>query len=130
MPTRIRMQLERGSTKNEEGSIGIIEILARLCDQDRSVEAVYLCNPAVRRISKTKKEGNLCGYRNLQMIISYIISAEVQGSEHFPNGLPSVLDLQDLIEEAWDKGVNSQSRVETGGLKGTRKYIGTPEVRK
>ena len=129
MPTRIRMQLERGSTKNEKGSTGIIKILARLCDQDRSVEAVYLCNPAVQRINKTNKEGNLCGYRNIQMIITYIIGAGAQGSEHFPNGLPSVLDLQDLIEEAWDKGINSQGRVETGGLKGTRKYIGTPEVR-
>ena len=33
-----------------------------------------------------------------------------------------------MIEQAWDMGFNSSGRIETGGIKGTRKYIGTPEV--
>ena len=130
MPARLRMQLEGGSTRNKERPTALIEILGRLCDLDQSVETVYLCHPAVRRLSKTSNEGNLCGYRNIQMMISYIIGAPAPGSEHFPNGLPSVLDLQDFIEQAWDKGINSEGRVETGGVRGTRKYIGTPEVRR
>jgi zinc finger-containing ubiquitin peptidase 1 len=129
MPSRLRVQLENENKSGTSEPAGIIEVLGRLCDQDTSVQAAYLCHPAVQCINKTKKEGNLCGYRNIQMMISFINGAKAQGSEHFPNGLPSVLGLQDLIEEAWDKGINGEGRVETGGIRGTRKYIGTPEVR-
>lgn len=41
-----------------------------------------------------------------------------------------MLDLQELIESAWDRGINTTGKVETGGIRGTRKYIGTPEVSK
>jgi len=128
MPARLRVELEKEHRTRQGRSERVIEVLGRLCDRDESVEAVYLCHPAVQLITKTPKEGNLCGYRNIQMMISYIASAEVQGSQHFANGVPSVLRLQDLIEDAWDKGVNSEGRVETGGIRGTRKHIGTPEV--
>ncbi|KAF5864975.1 hypothetical protein ETB97_005862 [Aspergillus alliaceus] len=37
-------------------------------------------------------------------------------------------NLQDMIENAWDMGFNSIGRIETGGIRGTRKYIGTPEA--
>ncbi|KAG5917562.1 hypothetical protein E4U42_007200 [Claviceps africana] len=38
------------------------------------------------------------------------------------------LGIQDFIERAWDMGFNSNGRLETGGIKGTRKFIGTPEA--
>lgn len=62
------------------------------------------------------------------MLISHIIGAKIPGSERFAQTFPSVFQIQDLIENAWDTGINAQGRVETGGVKGTRKYIGTPEV--
>lgn len=62
------------------------------------------------------------------MITSYMIGARFQGYQQFKKKLPSVFQIQDLIEAAWDAGINTQGRVETGGIKGTRKYIGTPEV--
>lgn len=40
----------------------------------------------------------------------------------------SVLELQDMIERAWDMGFNSHGRIATGGIRGTRKHIGTSEV--
>lgn len=43
---------------------------------------------------------------------------------------PSVLELQDMIERAWDMGFNSHGRIATGGIRGTRKHIGTSEVSK
>jgi hypothetical protein len=43
--------------------------------------------------------------------------------------LPTILQLQDIIERAWDMGYNTVGRTETGGIKGTRKYIGTCEVK-
>lgn len=115
------------STANEIRHI--IPVLAQLCEQDRTVSKAYLCQPDVRHVVKMKKEGGFCGYRNIQMMISYIQDTKSPGHQHFPGKLPSILQLQDAIECAWDKGINAVGRVETGGIKGTRKYIGTPEVR-
>jgi hypothetical protein len=62
------------------------------------------------------------------MLSSYIIGREAQGHENFKGKVPSIFDIQDYIENAWDFGINSQGRDETGGIRGTRKYIGTPDV--
>lgn len=62
------------------------------------------------------------------MLSSYIIGAHPLGSDPFRGKIPSVFRIQDLIENAWDMGINAHGRAETGGVKGTRKYIGTPEV--
>ncbi|KAL8944408.1 MAG: hypothetical protein Q9216_000459 [Gyalolechia sp. 2 TL-2023] len=74
------------------------------------------------------KEGGFCGYRNIQMMLSFIQAAQSQGYEYFPGRVPSILDLQELIESAWDRGINAAGKIETGGIRGTRKYIGTPEA--
>ena len=62
------------------------------------------------------------------MMISYIQAAQSEGHNFFRGRIPSILQLQDMIEHAWDMGFNLTGRVETGGIRGTRKYIGTPEV--
>ncbi|CAK7208348.1 hypothetical protein SCUCBS95973_000071 [Sporothrix curviconia] len=73
-------------------------------------------------------KGGFCGYRNIQTIVSYIIGAEYFGHQAFGKSLPSVFDIQNLIENAWDMGINPRGRIETGGIRLTRKYIGTPEA--
>jgi hypothetical protein len=107
---------------------GIIPILAQLSALDRSVKEAYYCHPSTLHIGKTPKEGGFCGYRNIQMLISYIQGAKAQGFEEFQGRTPGILKLQDLIERAWDKGINEIGRQQTGGIRDTRKYIGTPEV--
>jgi hypothetical protein len=62
------------------------------------------------------------------MMCSYIIGVESQGCDRFENKIPSIFDIQEYIEHAWDLGIKAEGRVETGGIRGTRKYIGTPEV--
>src|SRR3981081_152700 len=62
------------------------------------------------------------------MMASYINVVESQGYQHFGGKLPTIFQIQDFIEHAWDLGINAQCRLETGGIRGTRKYIGTPEV--
>ena len=62
------------------------------------------------------------------MMSSYIISAKSQGHEGLKNKIPSIFEIQEHIETAWDLGINKQGRVETGGIRGSRKYIGTPDV--
>lgn len=145
MPTWLRNQLEAGTKTVIEAQIGqdgklirvgtaaneirgIVPVLGQLCEQDRSLLKVYLCHPNVQHIVKMAKEGGFCGYRNIQMMISFIKDAGSEGHHHFPRKIPSILELQDAIENAWDKGINDSGRIETGGIKGTRKYIGTPEV--
>ena len=63
------------------------------------------------------------------MLISYMNEVNFPGSACFGGRVPTILELQEFIENAWDLGINAQGRIETGGIRGTRKYIGTPEVR-
>ncbi|KAI4104873.1 MAG: hypothetical protein LQ339_003717 [Xanthoria mediterranea] len=145
MPAWLQRQLERGAKVtivnqiSHEGQLvrlervanettGVLSVLAQLCEQDHLLAKVYLCHPGVQHVFKMAKEGGFCGYRNIQMMISYVQAARSQGHELFPGRLPSVLDLQELIESAWDRGINTTGKVETGGIRGTRKYIGTPEA--
>ncbi|KAJ8120477.1 hypothetical protein ONZ43_g2823 [Nemania bipapillata] len=82
----------------------------------------------LRRGKYTSAEGGFCGYRNIQMLSSYIVGADAEGAEKLGDRVPSIFRIQDYIEDAWDMGINASGRVETGGIKGTRKYIGTPEA--
>ncbi|EFE32360.1 uncharacterized protein ARB_00883 [Trichophyton benhamiae CBS 112371] len=146
MPSWLRKVLEDGPAITRENKIfpdgtihkvetvsnetsNLIPFIARLCQQDSSVEQAYLCSANVRHIFKMPKEGGFCGYRNIQMLVSYIQDSNSTGCEHFPGRTPSILRLQDMIEQAWDNGFNTHGRTETGGIKGTRKYIGTSEVK-
>lgn len=145
MPPWLKKLLEKGSPTSKQTRITpdgrlarstilenetdhLIPVIAKLCSADPSTSRVFLCSPRVRHICKLSREGGFCGYRNIQMLLSYIIKSKGVGSEIFPNGVPSILQLQELIEKAWDLGYNSPGRTETGGIKGTRKFIGTPEV--
>ena len=106
----------------------LVYALARLSDLDQSVERAFYCSPEVHHVAKMPKEGGFCGYRNIQMMMSYIRGANANGYKHFQGKIPSILRIQDLIERAWDMGYNSAGRIETGGIRLTRKYIGTPEA--
>jgi hypothetical protein len=124
---------------------GILPVLQQLLEQDRGVKWAFLCHPAVRHVSKLKREGmvdltikrililtfvgGFCGYRNIQMLSSYIVAVQSQGHENLKDRIPSIFEIQDHIEMAWDLGINKQGRTETGGIRGTRKYIGTSDVR-
>lgn len=111
----------------------ILDILGKLLEQDRDVVTAYLCHSGVRYIGKVKvkfrDEGdNFCGYHNIQMLVSHAIVTKAQGLEIFADAIPTIWGIQDLIEEAWDQGFNESGRIQTGGIKGSRKHIGTPEV--
>lgn len=65
------------------------------------------------------------------MLISYLLGTGMaEGSLGEVEGaVPDVFALQALIEEAWEaEGVETEGKVETDGILGTRKFIGTPEV--
>lgn len=145
MPSWLKKMLEKGGSSSKQTQITadgkltrrttvenetdhLIPVIAKLCEQDSSVQRAFLCSPKVRHVCKMSREGGFCGYRNIQMLVSYLKKSQSPGHEHFANGVPSILELQDKIELAWDMGINSTGRTETGGIRGTRKFIGTPEV--
>ncbi|KAI0490742.1 peptidase family C78-domain-containing protein [Xylaria cf. heliscus] len=125
MPDSLVSLLRKGKYTSSEG---IIPVLAKLLEQNPSTEHAYLCDPAVQHISKLRGEGGFCGYRNIQMLSSYVVGARAQGTEQLRNKIPSIFRIQEYIENAWDMGINASGRIETGGVRGTRKYIGTPEA--
>jgi len=109
---------------------GLIPVIAKLCEKDDCVSHAWLCDGAVRHVGKQiHKEGGFCGYRNIQMMISYIQGAYAEGLHPFQGMIPSIIRLQDMIERGWDMGINTHGRLETGGIRNTRKYIGTSEVK-
>ena len=148
MPSRLRAELEKGGKAitvrkidPETGrQINVVQIanetpdliytMALLSERDPDIVRAYLCHPGTKHVGKQlHKEGGFCGYRNIQMMISYVQAAFPSGSHPFEGRIPTILKMQDLIEEGWDMGINSTARLETGGIRGTRKYIGTSEVR-
>ncbi|RMZ83743.1 hypothetical protein DV738_g915, partial [Chaetothyriales sp. CBS 135597] len=92
---------------------------------DPSVVYSIFCSPVVNHVRKLFQEGGFCGYRNIQMLISYL---RAQPGSAFKGHLPTIFELQDTIEAAWDKGIHTIGRIETGGIRDTRKYIGTSEA--
>lgn len=108
---------------------GLIPILARLCAACGSLETAYVCHPSVQHIFKgLKKQGHFCGYRNIQMLLSFIQGSQADGHERLGTRLPNIIDLQKLIEKDWDNNPCLSQRTQTGGILNTRKWIGTLEV--
>lgn len=130
MPASLMARLQAGDAMVLSN---MVPLLGRLSLQDPSIGSTYLCDPSVQYITKLPREGSFCGYRNIQMLISFILA---RGSGFKPGvegtvlstGIPSIPSLQSLIEAAWDLGFNPSARIETGGIIGTRKHIGTPEA--
>lgn len=121
---------KKGGVDQEDGNFasGVIPVIGQLLAKSTRTSYAYLCDPAVVHVHKMHKEGAFCGYRNTQMFCSYILNKKARGWDLLGGRIPSIFDIQEYIEEAWDNGFNVNGRIETGGVRGTRKYIGTPEV--
>jgi zinc finger-containing ubiquitin peptidase 1 len=111
---------------------GVIPILADICNIDPMTKATYLCHPSTRHIVKIRCDGNFCGYWNIQMMLTYLNShhptLRPPSRDSRERPIPNILEIQDDIERAWDSDICAYGRVETGGIRGTRKWIGTHEA--
>ncbi|KAF3935577.1 hypothetical protein ABW19_dt0203476 [Dactylella cylindrospora] len=118
----------RRSYSNE--TWGLIPVLRQLLQVDPTVAKAYLCHPSVKHVFKEHPAANgFCGYRNIQMMASYCQKVQVYGCGRlYGRRVPSIIEIQEWIEAAWDMGINSHGRAETGGVLYTRKYIGSSEV--
>jgi hypothetical protein len=109
---------------------GVMPKLALLLSRDSDVETAYLCTEHAVQVHKLPDEGaHFCGYRNMQMLCLAVgLSGHRYTGELDLRRKLSIPQLQDLIEQAWDSGINAHGRVQTGGIKATRKHVGTSEV--
>ncbi|CAD0100773.1 unnamed protein product [Aureobasidium mustum] len=103
----------------------VIPNLLFLLRHTDDVAAAYLCTASAIQISKTLEEGaHFCGYRNVQMILA--AQEHETGAANIK--IPTISDLQIKIEDAWKAGINPHGMAQTGGIRGTRKHIGTSEA--
>lgn len=114
--------VREGYVPNE--TVGLIPVLAHLCSLEEDIKATYFCHPCVRHIRKLQCDGNFCGYWNIQVLLTYVQHM----LPHGPQEIPNVIQIQKTIEKAWDQGILSFGRMETGGILDTRKWIGTQEA--
>lgn len=101
----------------------MIPVLERLLAGDGTVAYSWLCHERALHVHKMKDEGHFCGYRNIQMMLSFILSTNTTGASEVvarlvssglaPDHLPDIILLQDWIEQAWDSGFNNRGRIET-----------------
>lgn len=134
MPESIYRRLAEEDVSNSVA--GVVPNLAFLLQREKGsdVAVAYLCTEHAVQVHKLASEGaHFCGYRNIQMLLLALASGHSNGRQETSANLPfttkpTIPQLQNLIEEAWDAGVNSHGRILTGGIKDTRKHIGPSEV--
>ncbi|KAL5614193.1 hypothetical protein BROUX41_000032 [Berkeleyomyces rouxiae] len=125
MPSWLQSLLERRGTV---ALPGMIPALSWHLNHSKNTGFAYLAHAGVQQVFKLRREGHFCGYRNIQTMTSFIIATECLGNETLKGRFPTIFEIQELVERAWDAGINSHGRAETGGIRGTRKYIGTSEA--
>eukprot|EP00117_Sycon_ciliatum_P007322 scpid49978/ scgid5046/ Zinc finger with UFM1-specific peptidase domain protein len=102
----------------------------------RSLQSVSLCCNVTHYSADRGDSGWGCGYRNLQMMMSSLMSVpeyRCRIQRLVPNlaagQVPSVPKLQELIEAAWTSGFDRAGADQLGHkLCKTRKWIGTTEI--
>ncbi|KAF9964707.1 hypothetical protein BGZ70_006059 [Mortierella alpina] len=123
-------------------SIGVVNIIpkTRLLLEASKVQGVtrqaYLADPSVvfYQSDKTDRAWG-CGYRNLQMMLSYVVSQGVaRQDESFPASgaaatIPTITELQRQLEYAWQSGFDPPGAEQLRHkVEGTKKWIGTTEA--
>ncbi|KAI9364239.1 peptidase family C78-domain-containing protein [Pilaira anomala] len=91
--------------------------------------SAYLCSPSTDQLSTGFMDlGWGCGYRNCQMLMSFL-QHEMQDGEPLLKNVLDITGIQLLIEKAWKEGFDSlgAAQLEHHVFK-TRKWIGTTEV--
>ncbi|XP_062843799.1 zinc finger-containing ubiquitin peptidase 1 isoform X2 [Trichomycterus rosablanca] len=96
----------------------------------RDVARVWLCSEADHFSSSEGDHGWGCGYRNFQMLLSSLLRLDLYtGLKTLPDSLPSIPQVQALIEAAWAEGIDPQGASQFNRrLKGTRAWIGATEI--
>jgi hypothetical protein len=109
----------------------IITILARLSRLDGNSAITYLCDPTVRHYFRTVDEDKFCGYQNIRMALSYLLTRKIANNDKLGRVSLDIPTLQHYIERSWARNPAKyqSARGDLGGrLKNTRQFIGPAEV--
>ncbi|KAI8467703.1 MAG: peptidase family C78-domain-containing protein [Monoraphidium minutum] len=105
---------------------------AALISELRAHTSAYLCGYAAHLSRAPMDSGWGCGYRNLQMLSSFLLARRPDVAAVLFGGcgwLPDIPSLQAWLEAAWADGFDPPGRAQLGGgVQGTPKWVGTPEV--
>ncbi|KAI8090150.1 peptidase family C78-domain-containing protein [Gilbertella persicaria] len=95
----------------------------------RDTLSAYLCSPATDHLSTGFMDlGWGCGYRNCQMLMSYL-EQQQQDGEPILRHVLDIHGIQLLIEQAWKEGFDTLGAAQLDHrVFKTRKWIGTTEV--
>ncbi|ROT74958.1 Zinc finger with UFM1-specific peptidase domain protein [Penaeus vannamei] len=112
-------------------SKGLLGAIKAVSESSNNVRGAHFCTTVDHYGSTYGDRGWGCGYRNIQMLFSSLQHHTGYYSRLFsgPNVMPSISQLQRLIEQAWRNGFDPQGCEQLGGkLWNTRKWIGATEV--
>ncbi|KAI8365676.1 peptidase family C78-domain-containing protein [Choanephora cucurbitarum] len=114
--------------KQDGRTSGIIPRLEPNFKKGETVSA-YLCSPTTDHLSTGCMDlGWGCGYRNCQMLMSYLEQQEQDGEPILKHVL-DIHGIQLLIEQAWKEGFDTLGAAQLDHrVFKTRKWIGTTEV--
>lgn len=124
----IRNKIKRYNKTVTKNSIGVIPSLEPNFKKGDTL-AAYLCSATTDQLSTGFMDlGWGCGYRNCQMLMSFL-EQEIQDGEPLIKKVLDISGIQFLIEKAWKEGFDSlgAAQLEHHVFK-TRKWIGTTEV--
>ncbi|XP_068210072.1 zinc finger-containing ubiquitin peptidase 1-like isoform X3 [Palaemon carinicauda] len=110
---------------------GLLGPIKAVSEGGNNVRTTYLCTTVDHYGSTYGDRGWGCGYRNIQMLLSSLQHHTGYYARLFsgPDMMPSISQLQRLIEQAWRNGFDLQGCEQLGGkLSNTRKWIGATEV--
>eukprot|EP01119_Soliformovum_irregulare_P016893 TRINITY_DN4954_c2_g1_i2.p1 TRINITY_DN4954_c2_g1~~TRINITY_DN4954_c2_g1_i2.p1 ORF type:complete len:471 (+),score=115.89 TRINITY_DN4954_c2_g1_i2:191-1414(+) len=109
---------------------GIISIISRSYDRSRGVTAKALSSPVEHFHSDMGDQGWGCGYRNIQMLTSYLLTISPYKKAIFGgNGyVPTVPKIQEFLENSWALGFDVQGAHQLGNsIANSKKMIGATE---
>ncbi|KAF9104883.1 hypothetical protein BGX29_001083 [Mortierella sp. GBA35] len=135
-PTQSRLSfLQEPTSPSTAGTAGLIAktrlLLETSLDQGVTQQA-YLADPTVLFFQSDKTDrGWGCGYRNIQMMLSYVIgqTGNSTTTSSTTSTVPTIPELQRQLEYAWANGFDAPGAAQLNHkVEGTKKWIGTTEA--
>lgn len=124
------------STTGIAGLIAKTKMLLETSLAQGVTQQAYLADPSTMLFQSDKSDrGWGCGYRNIQMMLSYVVSqtdpTEITSTvtTTTTHNVPTIPELQRQLEYAWTNGFDAQGAEQLKHkVEGTKKWIGTTEA--
>jgi len=106
---------------------GLIPLIKACYARTKSPVVYYICENLDHYSSDRGDSSWGCGYRNIQMMASFLLNHETFKKCVFAGNVPTIPSIQEWIERAWARGFDVQGHSQLGSIFNTKKMIGTTE---